>query len=107
MRIRKEAGDMAREEVTLIADCSDALAHPARVELFSYIYKENLARRTVCNKDLVELFPYSQSTISQHLSLLTASGLLDVQQSGSRNLYFVNLGVLGRYVNAIRKLSSL
>ncbi len=51
MRIRKE--DIINdEEIKLIATASDALAHPARVELFRFIYKANLDRQTVCNKDL-------------------------------------------------------
>lgn len=107
MRIRKNAEPPAREEISIIARCSDSLAHPVRVELFSFIYRENLERRTVCNKDLVELFPYSQSTISQHMNALLTSGLVEAQYEGTRTNYFVNLGMLGKYVNAIRSLSSL
>ena len=106
MRIRKEDGPKAREEIKLIADCSDALAHPARVEIFSFIYQENLERRVVCNKDIVATFDYSQATISQHLNRLVSSGLVEVQPKGNKNLYFVSIGTLGKYVNAIKKLSA-
>ncbi|MBR0139574.1 MAG: winged helix-turn-helix transcriptional regulator, partial [Firmicutes bacterium] len=105
MRIRREDGQLNSEDIRLVAGCSDALGHPARVEIFQFIYSENLARRKVCNKDLVERFGLAQSTVSQHVSKLSASGLLEVQEQGTRNYYYVNIGLLGRYVNAIRKLS--
>ena len=68
MRIRKNP-QLEKEDVVLIAKASDALAHPVRVELFRYIYLENLNRRTVCNKDLVEAFNYSQPKTSIHKTL--------------------------------------
>jgi len=104
MRVRKDI--MTNEDYKLIARASDALAHPARVAIFRYIYNENLNRKTVCNKDLVEAFDYAQSTISQHLNKLIYGGLLDVKHEGTKNLYFVNLGELGKYLNSVRKLNS-
>lgn len=105
MRIRKENESLGSEDIRLIASCSDAFAHPVRVELFRYIYSENLSRRQVCNKDLVERFGYAQATISQHLNKLTGSGLLEAQNQGTRNYYYVNLGLLGKYLNTIRRLN--
>jgi len=107
MRIRKNNANMEQEDIELIANCSDALAHPARVEIFRYIYTENLSRRTVCNKDLVAAFDYSQATISQHASKIAQSGLIDVQKKDNRSYYFVNIGVLGKYLNAVRKLNEV
>ena len=103
MRIRKDL--MTNEEYQLIAKASDALAHPARVAIFRFIYQKNLARETVCNKDLVAAFDYSQSTISQHLNKLIHGGLLEVQAKGTKNFYYVNLGMLGQYMNAVKKLN--
>ncbi|MBQ1384824.1 MAG: winged helix-turn-helix transcriptional regulator [Firmicutes bacterium] len=105
MRIRKDNEQITGEDVKLIASCSDALGHPARVEIFRYIYSENLQRRQVCNKDLVERFGLAQATVSQHLNKLSGSGLLQVQPKGTRNYYYVNIGLLGSYVNAIRRLN--
>ena len=105
MRIRKETDSLEKEEIELIAQCSDALAHPARVEIFRFIYKANMARETVCNKDIVEAFDYAQATVSQHLSRLVGSGLLETQKKSSRTYYFVNLGVLQKYLNAVKKLN--
>ncbi len=104
MRIRKQEELSNDKELQLIAHCSDAFAHPARIEIFRYIYSENLERRTVCNKDLVAVFDYSQATVSGHLRKLIISGLIDVEEDGSRNYYFVNIGVLNRYMAAVRKL---
>jgi len=105
MRIRKNSDILEKEEILLISQASDALAHPARVEIFRYIYKENLERRSVCNKDLCAAFDYSQATISQHVKKLVKAGLLDVMRKENFNYYFVNIGILGKYLNAVKKLN--
>lgn len=97
---------MTNEDFSLIAKASDALAHPARVAIFRYIYQKNLNREDVCNKDLVEEFDYSQSTISQHVSKLIYGGLITVKNDGPKNLYYVNLGELGKYLNSVKKLNA-
>ena len=43
MRLRKEQDEMMEEEVLLIAKVSDALAHPARINIFRYIMQSNRA----------------------------------------------------------------
>ena len=105
MRIRKFNDNIETEDVQLITACSDAFAHPARVEMFRYIYSENLQRRVVCNKDLVKEFDYAQATISQHMRKLATAGLIDVQTKGTSSYYFVNVGILARYLNSVRKLN--
>jgi len=105
MRIRKYNDSINTADIELIAGCSDALAHPARIEIFRFIYTENLARRTVCNKDLVAAFDYSQATVSQHVSKIVQSGLVDVQKKDNRSYYYVNIGTLGKYLNAVKKLN--
>ena len=67
--------------------------------------KEEIQRRTVCNKDLCAAFDYAQATISQHVKKLVSSGLLEVQKKENFNYYFVNIGMLGRYLNAVKKLN--
>ena len=103
MRIRKEI--MTNEDYRLIAKAGDALGHPARVAIFRFIYTNNLARQQVCNRDIVNEFDYAQSTVSQHMNKLTSSGLVEIQSKGPANYYFVNLGLLGQYLNAIKKLN--
>lgn len=106
MRIRKEIDTLEKEEVNLIASASDALAHPARVEIFRFIYKKNMNRESVCNKDLVANFDYSQATVSQHMKKLLISGIVTAEKKGTYSYYFVNLGMLGKYLDAVKKLNS-
>lgn len=106
MRIRKTTDIIGEEEVLLIAKASDALAHPARVEIFRFIYRENMARRQVCNKDVVAAVGYSQATVSQHLRKLVISGLVQVEKKETYSYYYVNIGILGKYLNAVKKLNA-
>ncbi len=95
---------MTNEEYLLVAKASEALAHPARVAIFSFIYGKNLSRENVCNKDIVAEFEYSQSTVSQHIAKLLLGGLVELRQKGTSSFYYVNLGMLGRYIDAVKKL---
>ena len=106
MRIRKNTEKLHENEIRLIADASDALAHPARVEIFRYIYSQNMKRSLVCTKDLVNEFDYSQATISQHMKKFLISGLVTAEKKGTYSYYFVNLGMLAKYLDAVKKLNS-
>lgn len=103
MRLRKEADDLQEEEVLLTARVSDALAHPTRVKIFRYIYINNRNRISVCNKDVVAAFDYSQATISQHIKKLAEAELIQVKKDDKFSYYFVNIGILGRYLDAVKK----
>lgn len=105
MRLRKEQDEMMEEEVFLIAKVSDALAHPARINIFRYIMQSNRAMVQVCNKDLVEHFNYAQATISQHTKKLVDSGLVEVKKKDKYSYYYANLGMLMQYLNATKKFS--
>lgn len=102
MRIRKESDQFQEEEVLLIAKASDALAHPARVRIFRYIYNANMIREPICNKDVVQAFDYSQATVSQHIKKLVESELVHVERKDNFSYYYVNIGMLGRYLNAVK-----
>ena len=106
MRIRKDTRDtdsMNEEEVMLMANCSDALAHPARIYIFRYIMKRNAERDKICNKDLVANFDYAQATISQHVSKLVRAGLVDVNKEDKYSYYYANIGRLMQYLDAVKK----
>ena len=105
MRLRKDHDEMLEDEISLIANVSDALAHPARVKMFKYIMQANRAMITVCNKDLVEHFDYAQATISQHTKKLADSGLIEVKKKDKYSYYYANLGLLMQYLNAAKKFS--
>lgn len=103
MRIRKESNELQEEEILLIANVSDALAHPVRIKIFRYIMKCNTERQLVCNKDIVADFDYSQATISQHIKKLQQAQLVQIKKKNKFSYYFVNIGILGQYVKAVNK----
>ena len=103
MRLRKEADDMQEEEILLIAKVSDALAHPARIKIYRFIMQNNRNRTSVCNKDVVAAFDYSQATISQHIKKLVEAELVQVKKDDKYSMYFANIGILGKYLNATKK----
>ena len=103
MRLRKEADDLQEEEILLIAKVSDALAHPARIKIYRFIMQNNRNRTTVCNKDVVAAFDYSQATISQHIKKLVEAELVQVKKDDKFSMYYANIGILGKYLNATKK----
>ena len=80
MRLRKELDEIQEKEILLIARISDALAHPARINIYRYIMQCNRQRVDVCNKDVVAEFDYSQATVSQHTKKLVDSSLIQVKK---------------------------
>ena len=105
MRLRKEQDEILEDEILLIADVSDALAHPARVKMFKYIMQANRAMITVCHNDLVKHFDYAQATVSQHMKKLVDSGLIQIKKKDKFSYYYVNLGMLMQYLNATKKFA--
>lgn len=104
MRLRKEADDLQEEEILLVSRISDALAHPARIKIFKYILSNNNDRIPVCNKDVVTFFNYSQATISQHIKKLIQADLILIKKVEKFSMYYANIGVLGKYMNSLKKL---
>ena len=105
MRIRKEQELFEEKDIEFIAQVSDALAHPVRLQLFRHIMQSNKSMETVCNKDLVASFDYAQATISQHMKKLVQSGLIEIQKKDKFSYYYANLGILMQYINATKKYS--
>ena len=105
MRIRKEQELFEEKDIEFIAQVSDALAHPVRLQLFRHIMQSNKSMETVCNKDLVATFDYAQATISQHMKKLVQSGLVEIQKKEKFSYYYANLGILMQYINATKKYS--
>ena len=107
MRLRKELDELQEKEVLIIAQVSDALAHPARIKIFRYIMEQNKKRTPVCNKDLVQQFGYAQATISQHVMKLLDADLLQVKKQDKFSYYYVHLGTLQSYLEATRKFENM
>jgi ArsR family transcriptional regulator len=106
MRLRKTTGLLDETEAVLIADVSDALAHPARVKIYQFILEKNKDMIPVCNQDLVAAFEYSQSTISQHVKKLIDANLIQMKKQDKKSMYFANIGRLSQYLAATRKFNT-
>ena len=107
MRLRKESDTIQDEEVLLIAKVSDALAHPARINIYRFIMQCNRQRENVCNKDVVAAFDYSQATVSQHIKKLVVSSLIEVKKVDKYSYYYANMGALARYLAATKKFGQI
>ena len=106
MRLRKNTGLLDETEAVLIADVSDALAHPARVKIYQFILEKNKDMIPVCNQDLVASFDYSQSTISQHVKKLIDANLIQMKKQDKKSMYYANIGRLSQYLAATRKFNT-
>lgn len=63
-----------------------ALANPARIDILRHI-----AKHRFCGcKDITEVLPLAQSTISQHLKVLSEAGLIEVETVHPRSRYEIN-----------------
>lgn len=60
-----------------------ALAHPVRIHILSHLKQID---RCVCGR-IVDTLPLAQSTVSQHLNILKASGLVRGEIEGPRTCY--------------------
>lgn len=83
-------GTTKSEEFTLkdnkIAGYAKALAHPARIAILQILLKKQAC---ICG-DIVDELPLSQSTVSQHLKELKASGLIKGEIEGAKVCYCID-----------------
>ncbi|HUW68737.1 MAG TPA: metalloregulator ArsR/SmtB family transcription factor [bacterium] len=87
----------ADEELSSLAK---ALAHPVRVQILRI-----LAGRTSCVcGDIVSQLPLAQSTVSEHLRILKASGLILGEVDGPRVCYCIDVTVLDRFRSLVQEL---
>jgi len=70
----------------MIAQICKALAHPARVAIVNFLIKE---KECIC-REVVNEFPLSQSTVSQHLKELRNAGLINGEIDGPRVCYCID-----------------
>lgn len=83
-----------------LATLAKAIGHPARVRILKL-----LAGRTSCVcGDIVSELPLAQSTISEHLRILKAAGLITGEVSGPRVCYCINPAVLGQLKSLVQAL---
>lgn len=83
-----------------IADLAKALAHPARLRILRLL----LATPGCIGGDIVDAVGLAQSTVSEHLRILKAAGVITGEISGPRTCYALNpaaLEPLGQFIGAL------
>lgn len=84
---------MATAENRKVSDFFNALSHPIRVDIVI-----ELLKGTKCVSDMKSLLDMNQPSVSQHLSVLKANGIVDWHQDGKRKCYFLRNPVLIRNI---------
>jgi len=79
--------NMADEDFALIAK---ALSHPARIQIIRLL----LSKKTCIGGDIVDVVGLAQSTVSEHLRILKASGIIIGEITRPRVCYSLNLARL-------------
>ena len=74
---------LADDDIALIAR---ALSHPARVQIIRLL----LSKKTCIGGDIVDVVGLAQSTVSEHLRILKASGLILGEITRPRVCYSLN-----------------
>jgi len=75
-----------------LADLAKSLAHPARIRILRLL----LATPGCIGGDIVDAVGLAQSTVSEHLRILKASGVITGEISGPRVCYALNPKALSR-----------
>ena len=83
-----------------LAELCKALSHPARIAILQALAKRG---ECVCG-EIVEVLPLAQSTVSQHLKQLRASGLIRGEVDGVRSCYCIDKKQLKRFFSLLSKL---
>lgn len=77
-----------------------ALGHPTRMKIVEHLIEINTC---VCGQ-IVDIFPYSQSTISQHLKQLKESGIVCGEVEGPKTYFCVDKDILKQFKEYIQNL---
>ena len=75
--------NLADEDIALIAK---ALSHPARIQIIRLL----LSEKTCIGGDIVDVLGLAQSTVSEHLRILKASGVIIGEITRPRVCYSLN-----------------
>jgi len=80
-----------------------ALAHPVRIHIVCHLKQID---RCVCGR-IVDTLPLAQSTVSQHLKILKASGLVRGEIEGPRTCYCLDPAVMKGFKEFVDNLLSI
>jgi ArsR family transcriptional regulator len=80
---------LANEELAMFAK---ALGHPTRVRILRMLAKKEARTCSL----IVDELPLAQSSVSEHLRILKAAGLIRGREDGPRVAYCIELAALRR-----------
>lgn len=92
-------GVASRREERL-AELAKAVGHPLRARILRILIK----RKTCICGQLVDELPIAQSTVSQHLKILKAAGLVQGEIDGPRVCYCIDPAVLDELKELVGEL---
>src|SRR5215216_4053314 len=78
---------LSSEQAQQFTDALLSVAHPIRIQILTMLARSD---GQVCVCDLEAALPVKQPTVSHHLKLLRAAGLIDCERHGLFAYYFVN-----------------
>jgi ArsR family transcriptional regulator len=81
-----------------IAEVFKSLGHPARVRMLRALVE---GEKCVC--DLVEVAGLGWSTVSRHLSIMKAAGVLSDEKRGKQVIYRLELPCAGRFLGCLEQ----
>lgn len=70
-----------------------ALGHPARIRIVEHLMTID---QCIC-AEIVQILPLAQSTVSQHLKVLKAAGIVKGEVEGPRTCYCLDREILARF----------
>lgn len=85
-----------------LAERLGALAHPVRIRILQHLAQ----REACCCKDVVQRVDLAQSTVSQHLKVLVAAGLVRLTPDGQRSRYEIDHAAFSQLSDAFGLLVS-
>jgi len=91
------------EENKAAADRLRALGHPVRLAILRVLSE----RSCCCCSDVCCRLPLAQSTVSQHLKVLTEAGLVTFRRDGVRSAYVLNFAALAALRADLEQIASL
>ncbi len=78
-----------------------ALADETRLKILQF-----LGDKEMCQCDIIPAMDKSQSTISQHLQILTNAGVLEYRKEGQRSLYKLKDERIRKIIELVSSISS-
>jgi len=105
--MKRDAAAACSEETTnlspdTLSDGLKALGHPVRLE----IVRQLAARDRCCARDFCSCLPLAQSTISQHLEMLLAAGIVSRRPEGTKSIFTLNAGRIVALADELSRLSA-